>query len=66
MKRSFAVAKDAAGSGCEVEGEVVSLEVDPETVAHFESEATEGAPIPEHSATDRTYEMVASTVRIHR
>ncbi len=63
----FFVAKDGAGSTAQIEGLVVALEVDPDTVAHFESESSEGATIPEHSAKDNTtYEMVASSVEFRR
>lgn len=64
-EHGFSVAKDAAGSLCEVEGTVVSMKIDPETVAHFEGEAGEGAPIPERQAKGEfIYEIEATGVRV--
>ena len=58
------VAKDGAGSKCHIEGEVISRTKDPERTAHFESESTKGAPIPEKEAKgDTVYEIVATSVR---
>ncbi len=63
----FAVDKAGAGTTAQIEGLVVALAVDPDTVAHFESESSEGAAIPEHTAKDNTtYEMVASAVELKR
>ena len=60
----FFVAKDGAGSTCHIEGEMISRELDPERTAHFESESSKGAPIPEKQAKDnKTYEIVASSIR---
>jgi hypothetical protein len=64
---AFFVNKQGAGSNCEIEGEVISREVDPDRTAHFESESAEGAPIPEKEAIDNTvYEIVASSIRFYK
>ena len=60
----FFVAKDGAGSKCHIEGEVISRELDAERTAHFESESSKDAPIPEKEAKDnKTYEIVATSIR---
>ena len=60
----FFVAKDGAGSKCHIEGEVIARTKDPERTAHFESESSDGAPIPEKEAEgDTVYEIVASSIR---
>ena len=60
----FFVAKDGAGSTCHIEGKVISRELDPDRTAHFESESSKDAPIPEKDAKDgKTYEIVASSIR---
>ena len=60
----FFVAKDGAGSKCHIEGEVISRELDPDRTAHFESESSKDAPIPEKEAKDnKTYEIVATSIR---
>ena len=60
---NFFVAKDGAGSACDVEGLVVKRELDPERVEHFASEQSEGAPLPEASAVNNvTYEIVAEAI----
>ena len=60
----FFVAKDGAGSKCHIEGEVIARAKDPERIAHFESESSEGAKIPEKEAKgDTVYEIVASSIR---
>ena len=60
----FFVAKDGAGSKCHIEGEVIARELDPERTAHFESESSKDAPIPEKEAKDnKTYEIVATSIR---
>ena len=59
----FFVAKDGAGSDCDIEGTIVQREVEPERVEHFKSEQTEGAPLPEEAATNNiVYEMIAETI----
>ena len=64
---AFAVDKQGAGSDCIVEGIVKSKAVDPAEVAHFKSESTEGAVIPEEQATsDKTWELVASGVKMRK
>ncbi|MEC7986596.1 MAG: DUF4920 domain-containing protein [Myxococcota bacterium] len=60
----FFVAKDGAGNRCQIEGEVIARELDPDRTAHFESETSDGAPMPEKQAKDnKTYEIVASSVQ---
>lgn len=64
---AFAVDKQGAGSTCQVDGVIVAKQVDPKTVAHFESETEEGALIPEKQAkSDVVYQMVADGVRFKR
>ena len=66
---AFSVAKDGAGRDCRVHGEVVALEVDPETVAHFESESAKPEVMPEAALPEDakvTYELVASAVKLKR
>lgn len=58
----FSVAKDGAGSDCRVQGEVVEIQVDPDTVAHFASESRKPELMPENSGNPVVYEMVASGV----
>ena len=59
---AFSVAKDGAGSDCRVQGEVVEIQVDPDTVAHFASESRKPELMPENSGKPVVYEMVASGV----
>ena len=60
----FFVAKDGAGSTCHIEGEVIARDLDPDRTAHFESESSKDAPIPEKEVTgDKTYEIVATSIR---
>ena len=59
---AFSVAKDGAGSDCRVQGEVVEIQVDPDTVAHFASESRKPELMPENSGNPVVYEMVASGV----
>ena len=60
----FFVAKDGTGSRCHIEGEVIARAKDPSRTAHFESESSKGAPIPENQTTgDKTYEITASSIR---
>ena len=61
----FSVAKDGAGSDCRVQGTVVAIEVDPETVAHFEGESRKPGLMPEKRAEGgMVYELVASGVAL--
>ena len=60
---SFSVPKDSAGSTAHVEGTVLEQDVDPEQVAHFESETTEGGDVPE-KGRDKVYAIDASAVEI--
>ncbi|MGC6510498.1 MAG: DUF4920 domain-containing protein [Myxococcota bacterium] len=62
----FFVDKQGAGRKCEVEGVVVSRQKDSERTAHFESEAGEGAPIPENEVVGETYfELEATGIRLY-
>jgi hypothetical protein len=64
---AFAVDKTGAGNDCEVEGVVTKTAIDPERVAHFESESAEGAVIPEKQAKDDVvYEIEASGVTMRK
>ena len=63
----FFVAKDGAGATCDLEGTVVKQEASPARTAHFKSEQSEGAPMPEaEEAGEATYEIVASAIRFDR
>lgn len=63
----FFVAKDGAGAMCDLEGTVVKREANPERTAHYKSEQSEGAPMPEaEEAGKATYEIVASAIRFDR
>jgi len=61
---AFFVDKQGKGKSCRIEGVVVAVEVDPKTVAHFESESRETDKMPEKGleAGARIYELVASGV----
>lgn len=63
----FFVAKDGAGAICDLEGTVVKREANPERTAHYKSEQSEGAPMPEAEVEGKaTYEIVASAIRFDR
>ncbi|TNE92448.1 MAG: DUF4920 domain-containing protein [Deltaproteobacteria bacterium] len=63
----FSVDKQGAGADCIVEGVVKSKAVDPKEVAHFKSESSEGAVIPEEQAqSDKTWEIVAAGVKMRK
>ena len=60
----FFVAKDGAGSQCDIEGSVIKREANKERSEHFASEKSEGAPVPEGEVTNTaTYEIVAEAIR---
>ena len=62
----FFVDKQGGGRNCEVEGVVISRQKDAERTAHFESEAGEGAPIPENEVAGETYyEIEATGIRLY-
>jgi hypothetical protein len=64
---AFSVDMQGAGSDCQIDGVVVAEKKDPETVAHFEGEAAEGAIIPEKSVEgDTVYQLVAEGVRMKK
>ena len=63
----FFVDKGATGATSQVEGVVVARPLNPDEVAHFASESTEGAVLPENKVTGEfTYEIVASAVELRR
>jgi len=63
----FFVAKDGAGATCDLEGTVIKREANPERTAHYKSEQSEGAPMPEAEVAGKaTYEIVASAIRFDR
>lgn len=60
---SFAVDKGGTGAHCRVEGQIMAKEVDPEEVAHFESESANTDQMPEKQAKDNiVYQLVATGV----
>lgn len=59
---AFSVDKQGAGRETELEGILVQKEIDPDTVAHYESEAGDATAVPERQGM--AYELVASVVRI--
>ena len=62
---NFLVDKEGTGSLCHVEGKVISRDKSPARTAHFESETSKGAPVPEKQAKgDKVIEIVASSVRL--
>ncbi len=61
---AFSVDKQGAGKQTELEGVLVRVPVDADTVAHYESEAGTTGAVPEQQGTAAGYELVASTVRI--
>ncbi len=63
----FFVAKDGAGATCDLEGVVVKRDANPERTAHYKSEQTDGAPMPDAElAGTATYEIVASAISFDR
>jgi hypothetical protein len=63
----FFVAKDSKGKTCRIQGVVQAKEIKAEEVAHFESESSEDAVIPEKKVQGtQTYELIASAVSIER
>lgn len=64
---AFSVDKQGAGAECIVEGVVKAKAVDPKEVAHFKSESSEGAVIPEEQAdSETTWELVAAGVKLRK
>jgi hypothetical protein len=65
---AFSVDKQGAGSDCEIEGMVEGKAVDPETVAHFESESRNPGVMPEKGAEagSKVYQLVASGVAMRK
>ncbi|MBW1879614.1 MAG: DUF4920 domain-containing protein [Deltaproteobacteria bacterium] len=62
---AYGVNKKATGWDCQVKGTLVATRIDPETVAHYASESSEGAVVPEKAVQgDTTYEFVADGVRM--
>jgi hypothetical protein len=60
---TFGIDKDTAGRACDVEGELVKKQVDPEQVAHYESEGSKNAP---ETGKTEVYEFVAASVAVKR
>lgn len=61
---SFGIAKDATSSTADVLGIVVGEVIDPETVAHYESEAANPNVIPERHAVGIAYHIEATSIRV--
>ena len=62
---AFGVNKKSLGWDCRIKGTVISSGIDPETVAHYESESSEGAVVPERTAEgETTYELIADGVQM--
>ena len=60
---SFAVDKGGTGSTCRIEGTVVAREIDPEFVAHLESESINVDAMPEKNVEGNiVYELTATSV----
>ena len=60
---SFAVDKSGTGSTCRIEGTVVAREIDPEFVAHLESESINVEAMPEKNVEGNiVYELTATSV----
>lgn len=59
----FAVDKGGTGATCRVEGTVTAREIDPEFVAHLESESTNVEAMPEKNVEGNVvYELTATSV----
>lgn len=65
-EHGFSVDKNGAGATAVCEGTIVEVPPDPETVAHYQSEAKEKDAIPEAQTTGATYQLVATAVQIRR
>ncbi|MCB9778459.1 MAG: DUF4920 domain-containing protein [Alphaproteobacteria bacterium] len=62
---AFGIDMQGTGRQVELEGTLVAKPVDPDTVAHYESEAAKPETIPEKQAQDGvSYELVAHVVRL--
>jgi hypothetical protein len=62
---AYGVNKKSQGWECQVKGTVVATQIDPETVAHYESESSKGAVVPEKQAQGEvTYELIADGVKM--
>lgn len=63
----FFVAKDSTGSTARIEGLVKSSKLDPEKVAHYESESANKEIIPEKQIkSDVVYELIASGISMQK
>ena len=60
---AFGIDKDTRGKACDVEGQLVSRKVDPEELAHFESEGAKDHP---EAGKTVAWELVASSVAVAR
>ena len=62
---AFSVDKGGTGARCRVEGQLIAKEIDPEAVAHFESESANTENMPEKQATSNVvYELHATGVEM--
>jgi hypothetical protein len=59
---AFGIDKDTVGRACEVEGQLVSLPVDPERLQHFASEG--GSTLPPEAGKTEAWEIVATAVAV--
>ena len=61
----FAVAKDAAGKSCDIEGVIIAKEENPEETEHYASESSPGTVIPEKAKAGTTvYQFHATGVQL--
>ena len=60
---AFGIAKDTVGKSCDVEGQLVSKDVDPSTLEHYASEG--GGEHPE-AGQAKAWQLVATTVAVTR
>lgn len=62
---AFAVAKDASGKSCDIEGIIIGKEENPEETEHYASESSPGTVIPEKSKLGNTvYQFHATGVQL--
>lgn len=61
---AFSVDKGGAGRIGQIQGELISREVEASEVAHYAEETREGGVVPEHHHEGASLEIVASSVRL--
>lgn len=62
---AFAVAKDASGKSCDIEGIIIGKEENPEETEHYASESRPGTVIPEKARKETTvYQFHATGVQL--